>query len=249
MVPEAPPQSKIPTKNPQPARAGARRPASPARGGPRSRRAARPGALLRGDARAATRGDGRVVVELECGVTVYPAREEGGRWRAVWYEDGARRQCEAATEDRLAARLEKVTERLMADAPNLERPGADLIAWYLSPARHPAGRPWSAKHADTQRRLCERFVAPVIAAITCQDIKVADMQQAVNAAPTAGRGRPAAPVPVRHGHRRDHRRVPDQPAAAGGALAGREPARARPAGQHARRIRAVRRPLRDPRRR
>ena len=106
----------------------------------------------------------------------------------MWKEDGARRQCEAATEDRLAARLEKVTERLMADAPNLERPGADLIAWYLSPARHPAGRPWSAKHADTQRRLCERFVAPVIAAITCQDIKVADMQQAVNAAPTAGEG-------------------------------------------------------------
>ena len=43
-------------------------------------------------------------------------------------------------------------------------------------------------HADTQRRLCERFVAPVIAAITCQDIKVADMQKAVNAAPTAGEG-------------------------------------------------------------
>ena len=130
----------------------------------------------------------RLVVELECGVTVYPAREQGGRWRAVWYENGTRRQCEAASEDRLAARLEKVTERLAADAPNLERPGADLIAWYLSPARHPAGRPWSAKHADTQRRLCQRFVAPVIAAITCQDIKVADMQQAVNTAPTAGEG-------------------------------------------------------------
>ena len=129
-----------------------------------------------------------MVIELECGVTVYPARGEGGRWRAVWKENGARRQCEAATEDRLAARLEKVTERLMADAPNLERPGADLIAWYLSPARHPAGRPWSAKHADTQRRLCERFVAPVIATITCQDIKVADMQRAVSAAPTAGEG-------------------------------------------------------------
>jgi integrase len=131
---------------------------------------------------------GRVVVELECGVTVYPAREPGGRWRAVWYEDGARRQCEAATEDRLAARLDKVTERLMADAPNLERPGAALITWYLSPARHPADRPWSAKHADTQRRLCEWFVAPVIAAITCQDIKIAHMRQAVNAASTAGEG-------------------------------------------------------------
>ena len=130
----------------------------------------------------------RPVVELECGVTVYPAREPGGRWRAVWYENGGRRQCEAATEDRLAAKLEKVTERLMADAPNLEKSGADLIGWYLSPDRHPADRPWSAKHADTQRRLCQRFVAPVIAAITCQDIKTTHMQQAVNAAPTPGEG-------------------------------------------------------------
>jgi integrase len=130
----------------------------------------------------------RVVIEVEGGVTVYPAREPGGRWRAVWQENGVRRQCEAASEDRLAARLEKVTERLMADAPNLERRGADLIAWYLSPDRHPASRPWSAKHADTQRRLCERFAAPVLAAVTCQDIKVADMQRAVNAAPTPGEG-------------------------------------------------------------
>jgi hypothetical protein len=90
MVPEVPPQSKIPTKTPQPARAGAR-PNSSAGGGPRSRRAAQPGGLLRGDARAANRGDGRVVVELECGVTVYPARLPGGRWRAVWYENGTRR--------------------------------------------------------------------------------------------------------------------------------------------------------------
>jgi integrase len=131
---------------------------------------------------------GRVVIEVEGGVTVYPARGPGGRWRAVWMEDGVRRQCEATSEDRLAARLEKVTERLTADAPNLERPGADLIAWYLSPDRHPASRPWSAKHADTQRRLCERFAAPVLASVTCQDIKVADMQRAVNAAPTPGEG-------------------------------------------------------------
>jgi integrase len=188
MVLEAPSQSKIPTKTPQPPPTASNRPGRPARGSSRSRRAARPSSLLRGDARAATRGDDRVVVEVEGGVTVYPAREQGGRWRAVWYEDGVRRQCEAASEDRLAARLEKVTERLMADAPNLERTGADLIAWYLSPDRHPAARPWSAKHADTQRRLCERFAAPVLAGITCQDIKVAHMQRAVNAAPTPGEG-------------------------------------------------------------
>jgi hypothetical protein len=119
---------------------------------------------------------------------VYPARGVGGRWRAVWYENGRRRQCEAVTEEKLAARLEKVTERLTADAPNMERPGADLIAYYLSPGRHPARKPWSAKHADTQRRLCRRFAAPVIAGITCQDIKAADMQKVVNAAPTEGEG-------------------------------------------------------------
>jgi hypothetical protein len=130
-----------------------------------------------------------VVIELECGITVYPAREEGGRWRAVWYENGQRRQCEATAEEKLAAKLDKVTERLAADAPNMERPGADLIAHYLDPDRLPVKKRWSAKHADTQRRLCERFVAPVIGKIpACQDIKVADMQKAVNAAPTEGEG-------------------------------------------------------------
>jgi integrase len=134
--------------------------------------------------------DARVVIELEWGITVYPARgEKGGRWRAVWQENGERCQCEAATEARLAEMLEKVTERLAADAPNMRRPGADLIAWYLSPDRHPADRPWSRRHADSQRRLCERFVAPVIGTIAaCQDIKVADMQKIVNAAPTAKEG-------------------------------------------------------------
>jgi site-specific recombinase XerD len=131
----------------------------------------------------------RVVIELECGVTVYPAREQGGRWRAVWKENGARRQCEAVTEDRLATRLEKVTERLAADAPNLERPGADLIAYYLSPGRLPVQEQWSRKHAHSQRRLCERFAAPVIGTVTCQDIKTGYMQQIVNAAPTPGEGK------------------------------------------------------------
>jgi hypothetical protein len=59
---------------------------------------------------------------LECGIAVYPARSAGGRWRAVWYEAGERRQCEAATEDKLALKLDKVAERLQADAPNMRRP-------------------------------------------------------------------------------------------------------------------------------
>jgi hypothetical protein len=129
------------------------------------------------------------VIELEYGVTVYPARAAGDRWRAVWYEDGQRRQCESVSEDRLAARLDKVTERLATGAPNLERPGADLIAYYLSPDRLPAEKRWSRKHAHTQRRLCERFAAPVIGAVICQGITTGHMQRIVNAPSTAGEGR------------------------------------------------------------
>jgi integrase len=131
----------------------------------------------------------RVVIELEWGVTVYPARTVGDRWRAVWYENGQRRQCESVSEDRLAARLDKVTERLATGALNLERPGADLIAYYLSPDRLPADSQWSRKHAHTQRRLCERFVAPVIDTVICQDIKPGHMQQIVNAPATPGEGK------------------------------------------------------------
>jgi integrase len=131
----------------------------------------------------------RVVVELDHGVVVYPARGPGDRWRAVWYEGGARRQCESVTEDGLAGRLEKVMERLAADAPNLERAGSDLVGFYLSPDRLPAERQWSRKHAHTQRRLCERFALPVIGGVLCQDIKVAHMQEIVNGPATPGEGR------------------------------------------------------------
>jgi hypothetical protein len=177
---------KIPTESPQPARGTASRARKAAAAQPKAgRRAA--GRVAGVETRAATRGDGEVI-ELEYGITVYPAREEKGRWRAVWYEDGKRQQCEASSEDKLAARLEKVTERLAADAPNMRRPGADLIAWYLNPDRLPVEQRWSRKHAHTQRRLCERFAAPVIEAAICQDIKPGHMQKIVNAAPTSGEG-------------------------------------------------------------
>ena len=130
----------------------------------------------------------RVVLEVAGGVTVYPPRSEGGRWRASWYEGGRRRQCESVSESGLAAKLAKVSERLACDAPNMELPGSELIGWYLSPARHPADRPWSRKHADTQARLCRKYLTPVIGQLRCEDIKTADFQAAVNAAPTAGEG-------------------------------------------------------------
>ena len=127
-----------------------------------------------------------MVIETEEGITVYPARWAGDRWRAVWYEDGERRQCQGISEEKLAVKLVSVAERLTADAPNMLRHGEELIAFYLSPDRRPAGRQWSRKHADAQQRLCARYLAPVIGQLTCQDIKIAHLQAAVNAAPTAG---------------------------------------------------------------
>ena len=175
---------KIPTKSPQPAPGKAAKPAGRAKNAPGTGRSP---VLASGNGRAATRGSGEVI-ELECGITVYPARSGGGRWRAVWYEDGERQQCEAATEEKLAARLEKVKVRLEADAPNMKKPGTALIAHYLNPDRLPVQERWSRKHAHTQRRLCALYAAPVIAAVACQDIKTDHMQRIVNAAPTAGEG-------------------------------------------------------------
>ncbi len=70
----------------------------------------------------------------------------------------------------------------------MRRPGTDLIEYYLDPDRLPVSGRWSRKHAHTQRRLYERFAAPVISTVICQDIKAEHTQAIVNAAPTAGEG-------------------------------------------------------------
>jgi hypothetical protein len=50
---------------------------------------------------------------------VYPPRDKGGRWRAVWHEDGERRQCASVSDEKLAAKLEKVRQRLAMGASNI----------------------------------------------------------------------------------------------------------------------------------
>ena len=84
----------------------------------------------------------------------------------------------------------------------MSRPGADLIAHYLDPGRLPVQGQWSRKHAHTQRRLCERFAAPVIGAVTCQDITTGHTQQIVNAAPTPGEGDRVQGMILASGHAR-----------------------------------------------
>jgi integrase len=160
-----------------------RRPAGQAKG---RQRKGQP--RVAGDTRESVRDAARVVVELEHGIIVYPPEAAGEPWRAVFTENGQRRYRQATTEPKLAAKLARVTERLAARAPNMERPGADLIAHYLDLDRLPPAKRWSRRHADTQARLCRRFATPVIAAVTCQDITPGHMQAVVSAAPTAGEG-------------------------------------------------------------
>jgi hypothetical protein len=81
---------------------------------------------------------------------VYPAREEQGRWRAVWHENGQQQQCEAATEDKLAAKLAKVRRgrrvpvRGAAEEPRV--PPDDL------PSPHAAClHPGDGRHCDRLR--------------------------------------------------------------------------------------------------
>src|ERR1022692_2262454 len=181
----APAKPKINTNPTQP---GRDRAAQRAPGGGKTARRGRGQARVSGDTRESVRDSARVVVEAECGITVYPPEQAGDPWRATFTENGRRRYRQAMTEAELAAKLAKVTERLRACAPDMERPGADLIAHYLDPDRLPVTRRWSRRHADTQGRLCRRFPAPVIAAVSCQDIAAGHMQQIVSAAPTASEG-------------------------------------------------------------
>jgi|HubBroStandDraft_6_1064221.scaffolds.fasta_scaffold296365_2 hypothetical protein len=113
-------------QNPQPRRAGRH---APPRG--KARHTAQ-GTAVRGDAREGTRGSGRVVVEV-AGDHGVPGPGGGGPVAGGVVRGGVRRQCEAVSEERLASRLEKVTDRLAADAGNMERSGTELIGYFLSP--------------------------------------------------------------------------------------------------------------------
>ena len=61
----------------------------------------------------------RSVIELEFGILVYPPEADGEPWRTTFTEHGQRKYRQGATEAKLAAKLEKVAERLRADAVNM----------------------------------------------------------------------------------------------------------------------------------
>ena len=134
------------------------------------------------------------VWSLNKGVTVYPARDNNGSyWRAQWYDpDGTRRATRAVDEATLASKLLPVLLRLDLDSDNTGCTGSELISWYLSPDRLPIDHAWSRSHRATQERLCRLYVLPAIADKTCEDIRLSDLQDAVNLANTPGQGQRAA---------------------------------------------------------
>ena len=79
MAHAAPPKSKINTNPTQPARDV--RLSVPPGGGKKSRGGRGP-ARVSGDTRESVRDSARVVVEVECGILVYPPEEAGEPWRA-----------------------------------------------------------------------------------------------------------------------------------------------------------------------
>jgi hypothetical protein len=117
---------KIPTKSPQPARRRAARPAARAK----ADRRAPSRVLANGSGRAATRGGGEVI-ELEYGITVYPAREERGRWERGLARERPTAAMRGGDRGEAGRQLEKVTavrRPVPAELPNVPRrwhcPGA-----------------------------------------------------------------------------------------------------------------------------
>jgi len=69
------------------------------------------GPRVSGEARDSVRQSARPVIELDFGILVYPPETGGEPWRAVFTENGQRKCRQGATEAKLAAKLEKVTEQ------------------------------------------------------------------------------------------------------------------------------------------
>ncbi len=102
-------------------------------------------------------------------------RGRGVPGRAVFTENGQRRFRQAMTEPELAVKLANVIERLAAQAPNMERPGADLIALYLDLDRLPVKKRWSRRH-PAQALLEPGPVHPAVLGVGQERCRVAASQ-------------------------------------------------------------------------
>ena len=178
-----------------------------------------------------------------------PAREGQDRWRAVWHENGRRRQCEAASEaaGRQAGEGHRAAGRRRAEHGAARRGPDRALPGPRPAARRPAVVPQARPHPAAAVRAVRRPGHRRGHLPGHQDLAhAADRQRRADR-----RGRRAGARDDLGAGRRGHRgRLPGQPAAGQGALAGRRPpAAGRCRGERGRGVGAVGRPRRDPVRR
>ena len=130
----------------------------------------------------------REVLEFDCGVRAYPPGRAHAFWRIRWEEAGRRRDTSARSRTEAIAKASELVERLgRGTATDLARASvAELVAHYLDPARRPARvERWSDRHRDEQVRYCDRYVLPVLGAMSCRRLTRLDLQRVLDQAPTA----------------------------------------------------------------
>jgi len=107
-----------------------------------------------------------------------------------FYEAGRRKNTSGGyTLDEALVTVQEIIETISSGAINAPHLMGELIDRYLDPDRVQLNKePWSAKHRYNQERLARLYVRPAMGAVRCKDISKADIQRAINSAPTKGEG-------------------------------------------------------------
>lgn len=120
-------------------------------------------------------------------IRVYPPSRPGRYWRIRWQEAGRRRDTSACSRAEAMAKAQDLAARLARGTPTAlaRSTGADLVALYLDPARRPPRvERWSEHHREEQERYCRLYVLPALEAVRCRNMTRADLQRALDLAPT-----------------------------------------------------------------
>lgn len=124
-------------------------------------------------------------------ITVYPPseadRKRGKAYHRIkWTEHGRVSHTTGGPTWAVASKkVEDIAKRLKHDADKGDQLVSAMAAEYID-AKRPRGRrgkPWSAKHQDTQARLVNKYVVAKIGRVRCQHLASRDLQAVLDAGP------------------------------------------------------------------